>query len=72
MKYILISIIFITNLYSISIVENKNWPIGETLLTFLEKEKLPLSLYYELDREDKIVVSEIIAGLNFSILRDRD
>jgi murein DD-endopeptidase MepM/ murein hydrolase activator NlpD len=72
MKYILISIIFITNLYSISIVENKNWPIGETLLTFLEKEKLPLSLYYELDREDKIVVSEIIAGLNFSIMRDRD
>ena len=47
---------------------NKEWPSGETLLTFLEKNALPLRLYYDLDRQDKLTVSEIIAGASFYVL----
>lgn len=48
--------------------QNKEWPAGETLLTFLEKNSLPLALYYDLDKQDKLTVSEIIAGASFYVL----
>jgi hypothetical protein len=36
-----------------SVFEEKKWEKGQTYLTFLKKNKLPLSLYYEIDDKDK-------------------
>ncbi len=35
------------------------WNNGESFLTFLERKKLPLSLYYEMDKEDRQLTEEI-------------
>jgi len=44
---------------------------GETYLTFLEKQKLPLKkLYYNLDNDDQILTQEIKAGVHYQILHD--
>ncbi|QCD52333.1 peptidoglycan DD-metalloendopeptidase family protein [Campylobacter sp. RM16192] len=53
-------------------VEELIWPNGATFLTFLESNSIPLSIYYNLDREDKEAVSEIMAGVRYQILRDKD
>ena len=53
-------------------VEELSWPNGATFLTFLEGNLMPLSLYYNLDREDKELASEIIAGVKYQILRDEN
>lgn len=51
-------------------VEFLRWDNGETFLTFLERNKLPLSIYYDLDKEDQTLTEEIITGVNYQILRD--
>lgn len=61
MKKIIIFIILCTTLLFSAQVEELNWPKGETFLTFLEKNKIPLSLYYDLEKEDKELCSEIQA-----------
>lgn len=35
------------------------WNNGESFLTFLERKKLPLSLYYQMDKEDRQLTEEI-------------
>lgn len=44
------------------------WPKGETFLSFLEKKQIPLKLYYDLQREDKELVTEIVADINYQEL----
>ncbi len=56
-------------LFGIS-VEYERWPSGDTFLTFLEKQKLPQSIYYDLDKEDQKLTEEIISGVNYQLLRD--
>ena len=51
-------------------VQELSWPNGDTFLTFLEKNSIPLSLYYDMDSDDKEFVSEIKAGVSYQILRD--
>jgi murein DD-endopeptidase MepM/ murein hydrolase activator NlpD len=59
-----------TTLFSSS-VERYRWKSGETYLTFLEKEKLPLKrLYYELDKDDQRLTEEMRAGIHYQILKD--
>jgi len=42
---------------------------GQTYLTFLEKQKLPIKkLYYNLDNDDQILTQEIKAGVHYQIL----
>lgn len=53
-------------------IKEAKWEKGETLLSFLEKHKLPLKLYYNLDSEDKELVEEIIAGVDYFILKDEN
>ena len=53
-----------------STVQELSWPSGDTFLTFLEKNSIPLSLYYDMDSDDKEFVSEIKAGISYQILRD--
>ena len=51
-------------------VQELSWPNGDTFLTFLEKNSIPLSIYYDMDSDDKEFVSEIKAGISYQILRD--
>ena len=68
-KLILVSLIFISTLFS-SIIQEEEWQNGETLLTFFEKNNISLQVYYNLAREDKELVTEIIAGVKFYKLKD--
>ena len=63
-------IIFFFHTSYASVLEEKKWAKGETLLSFLQKNGIPSSLYYNLDKEDKELVSEIIAGSTIEILKD--
>lgn len=48
----------------------QEWQNGETFLTFLEKNSLPLNIYYNLDREDQELATEIMSGVKYQILKD--
>lgn len=50
-------------------VEELKWPKGETFLTFLEKNGLPQSIYYSLDKEEQELATEIVAGVKYHVLR---
>lgn len=70
-KKILLLIFIAFNLYAVETsVEELTWPSGEGFLTFLEGNNMPLALYYNLEREDKELASEITSGTKFQILRD--
>ncbi len=46
---------------------------GQTYLTFLQKQKLPIKkLYYDLDNEDQILTQEIKAGVHYQILHGKN
>jgi len=52
-------------------VEQYRWKNGEMFLSFLEKNKLPLkALYYNLDRDDQVLTTEMHSGVRYQILRD--
>lgn len=51
-------------------VEQFKWPSGMSLLGFLEKNNIPLSLYYNLEREDQELVSEIISGADCYLMKN--
>lgn len=53
-------------------MEELRWEKGETFLTFLEKQQLPLAIYYDLDAEDKELAGEILSGIRYQLLRDDD
>ncbi len=49
-------------------VELFKWKDGESFLTFLERKKLPLSLYYKLDNEDQKLTEDIPYTANCQML----
>lgn len=53
-------------------MQELNWPKGETFLTFLEKNSIPSSLYFELEKEDKELCSEIEADKRFYLYTNDD
>ena len=53
-------------------MEELKWPKGETFLTFLEKNNLPSSIYYTLDKEEQELAAEIVAGVKYQILKSDD
>ncbi len=70
MKRLLFLIILITSFLNAAYLKEEKWSKNETLLGFLQKNEIPLSLYYNLDREDKELVSEIRANTKIEILKD--
>ncbi|MCD8212499.1 MAG: peptidoglycan DD-metalloendopeptidase family protein [Campylobacter sp.] len=63
----------ILNLYALEpTVKELSWPNGSHFLNFLENNKIPLSLYYNLTSEDQELAAEIIAGTKYQILKDGD
>lgn len=50
------------------VIEEREWAKNQFFLSFLENNSLPLSLYYDLDAQDKELASEIKEGSKFQIL----
>ncbi len=65
-------IIFFTIFLQASYLQELEWKKGESFLSFLESQNIPVSIYYELDREDRELATEIVSGRRFHILRDDD
>lgn len=53
-----------------SLVKPFKWNDGESFLTFLERKKLPLSLYYNLDKEDQKLTEDIPYNANCQMVVD--
>lgn len=72
-KKILILALIIVNSHALKpSVEELTWGEGETLLTFFQDNKIPLKLYYNLEKEDQELADEITSNTKFQILRNDD
>lgn len=71
MRILFLSILLCLHAYAASVTVSY-WKHGETFLTFLEKNKLPLKTYYNLDREDQKLTEEIYAGTRYEMLKDKN
>ena len=65
MKKIILSIIIFINLLHSAEVQELPWPKGVSFLSFLEKYSIPQKLYFDLEKEDKELCSEIVADKRF-------
>ena len=76
MKKFSLALLLAVNLFAAapiqSTVEELSWPKGDSFLTFLEKNSIPLKLYYDLDSEDKEFLDEIKEGISYQISRDEN
>ncbi|XPV69366.1 MAG: peptidoglycan DD-metalloendopeptidase family protein [Halarcobacter sp.] len=72
MKKIILLLVLIISLGFSKEVQELSWPRGETFLTFLQKYSIPQSLYFNLEKEDKELCSEITAGTLYHLLLDDD
>ena len=74
MKKFSLALLLAVNLFAAapiqSTVEELSWPKGDSFLTFLEKNSIPLKLYYDLDSEDKEFLDEIKEGISYQISKD--
>lgn len=69
-KFILFLFCAMSVFASTSSLESNFWGNGVSLLGFFEKEGLPLNLYYNLQKEDKELATEIRSGVKYQVLRD--
>ena len=72
-RIFIIFAILCINLYAVKpSVEELSWPSGSNFLNFLETNKIPLSLYYNLASEDQELTGEIIAGTKYQIYKNEN
>ncbi len=79
-KLFVILILSISSLYSfqtsknrsVSILDEKVWKRGDSLLAFLQENMLPMELYYDLDDDDEKLSEDISVGSIYQILRDKN
>ena len=71
MKYLISILLIFTSLYSIE-VEKLSWPRGDTFLTFLQQHNITNKLYFDLEKEDKELCSEIRAGATYYLTKDEN
>ena len=67
-RCLVVLVLFLNSVFASTMSEYK-WEQGETLLTFLEKHTLPLSIYYNLDTEEQELATEIMSGVKYQILK---
>lgn len=68
-KKIILSMCLVVGLNAAYLNEG-NWKKGESFLTFLEENHIPLSIYYDMDREDRELATEIQSGTKYQELKD--
>ena len=72
MNKIIISIIIFFSFLHSAEVKELSWPSGESFLVFLEKHSIPQKLYFDLEKEDKELCSEIVADKRFYLYTEED
>lgn len=72
MKKIILFFCLYLPLFSLSVMEEREWAKNEFFLSFLEHNSLPLSLYWDLDPQDRELASEIKEGEKYQILWDNE
>lgn len=72
MKKIFILTILLTNLLFAAEVKELPWPRGDSFLTFLDKYSISQKLYFELEKEEKELCSEIKANDRFYLYENDD
>jgi len=65
-----ILLVFLALSLSASSLHVEKWAKGETFLTFLEHNKLPLKIYYDLATEEQELATEIMSNVNYQTLVD--
>ena len=50
----------------------KSWEKGDSFLNYLEKNNLPLGIYYDLDRTEQELAAEIVSGVKYQTLKSDD
>ncbi|MDO4673851.1 peptidoglycan DD-metalloendopeptidase family protein [Campylobacter sp.] len=71
-KMIFLCFLFSLRAFALSSTEEHIWENGDTLLQFLQRNSIPMSLYYELDKEDQELASEIAYKAKYQILKDEN
>ena len=71
MKYLIFFILILTSSFSLE-VEKLTWPKGDTFLTFLEQHKISNKIYFNLEKEDKELCSEIRAGSKYYLIKNEN
>ena len=72
MKNIILLVFLSLPLFALSLIEEREWAKNEAFLNFLEHNSLPLSLYWNLEPQDRELASEIKEGEKYQILWDND
>ncbi len=72
MKKLVLILTFLISFCFSQEVQELTWPKGDTFLTFLDSHKISQSLYFNLEKEDKELCSEITAGITYHLLLDTD
>lgn len=70
MKKILIFLLLSIKAFAALSVEELKWDNGDTLLKFLQRNSIPMSLYYNLDKQDQELASEIASKVKYQVLKD--
>jgi len=71
LKYLISIFLIVSSLYSVE-VEKLSWPKGDTFLTFLQKYNINNKLYFDLEKEDKELCSEIRAGATYYLSKNEN
>jgi len=72
MKKIILSIIIFLSFLHSAEVKELPWPKGESFLSFLEEYSIPQKLYFNLEKEDKELCSEIVADKRFYLYTEEN
>ncbi|EPP4233489.1 M23 family peptidase, partial [Campylobacter coli] len=72
MKKLLLLFAFVIQSFAALSVEELTWDNGDTLLKFLQRNSIPISLYYGLDREDQELASDIAYKVKYQVLKDEN
>ncbi len=72
MKKLIILFIILLNFANAIEVKELSWSRGESFLSFLERYKIPRSLYFNLEKEDKELCSEIHANVKYFLYENED
>jgi len=67
---LLFTILLLISTFYANEVKTLQWPKGESFLDFLEKNSIPNTLYFDKDDQDKELLAEITAGIDYQIMFD--
>lgn len=71
-KFVLLFVLVAKSFAAVLSMQELTWDNGDTLLKFLQKNSIPMSLYYDLDKEDQELASEIAYKVKYQVLKDEN